>query len=441
MKRFAPLGFLILVLAAALPRPLWGWGGEGHRIVAEAAVRSSTEPVASFYAAQMPFLLEHASDPDDWVVVDPEEARRHYLDLELLGEDPLVNLPATYQEARARYGPDTLGRAGTLPWTIVEFSRRLSRALAEGDWEASALLAAGLSHYVGDASMPLHTTVNYKGQLTGNLILTERTEHRHVHVRFEVAMVRQFRAQVRRRVLGRASGAQPVSDPLDPVRRVLRESRARIDPVLRADRELTGEFGGEFDTAFYRRFYQRTGDLAVEQLARASEATAALWLWAWRAAGSPGLPRERVAFGEMVKVTERGLRDGPRRRETKVFLHDGEPYVVVTADWPGAGRSRTGRRLSPEEYRRLWRELEEAEVWALEEALTATSAAGPTVTVRVARRGREHHLTVSAPEARPDPRYGRLYRAVRAVAPKTPAPKPAPAAAPGGGTPTGGGAQ
>jgi len=431
MRRFFLFGFCITVFSAAPTHRLWGWGDEGHRIVVEAAVRASAEPAASFWAAQLPFLLEHAGDPDDWSVIDPEEARRHFLDLELLGEDPLADLPADYQEALARYGSDTLRRAGTLPWTILEFACRLSRALAEKDWEGSAILAAALSHYTADACMPLHTTVNYKGQLSGNLILRDRTEHRHVHVRFEVAMLRQFRDEIRRRVLERVSRAQPVSDPFEVVRRLLRESRARIDPLLRADRELTKELGADFTPRFYARLYERTGDIAVEQLALGAEATSALWEWAWRAAGQPRLPRERVAFGEWVKVTER-RNDEPRFRETKVFLHDGKPYVVVTADWTGAGRFRTGRELSPPEYRRLWRELKEAGVWELPGVEGPAGASGSEVTVVVGRRGRERRFTVIAPEALSDPRYERLCRAVRAVAPETPRPAAEPATAPAG---------
>jgi hypothetical protein len=172
VKRHSLLGLFVLLILAAWG---WGWGEEGHRIVVELAAELSSEPLRAFYRAQLPFLLDHASDPDDWSVIDPDEARRHYLDLELLGEDPLSNLPETYEEALARYGEETLKQAGTLPWTILDCVRDLTEAERAGDWDRSARLAAVLSHHVADACMPLHTTVNYKGQETGNLILDDRT--------------------------------------------------------------------------------------------------------------------------------------------------------------------------------------------------------------------------------------------------------------------------
>ena len=426
MRRFNLPRLVILLL---LPAAAWGWGDEGHQIVIEAAIRMLPEPARSFYGAQLPFLLAHASDPDDWSVIDPDEARRHYIDLELLGEKPLGDLPATYEEAVARFGPETLREAGTLPWTIVRFSQRLAQAMREEDWERSALLAAALSHYAADACMPLHTTVNYKGQLTDNLILDDRTEHRHVHLRFEVAMLRQFRAEIKGRVVSQLAVARPAEDPLALVRELLEESHSRIDPILRADRELTAQFGfrqGEWEQArftpdFYADLYERTGDVAAEQLARAARATASLWLWAWKEAGSPAGPSERVAFGEQAVVVERGM-GGPRRTVTKIFRHNGSAYALVTADWPKAGRFSAGRRLTDEEYRAFWRELEGADVFSLPDALTATEPPGPTLTVTVARRGRQRRFSVYGSEHQQDTRYGRIRRAVRAVAPESPGP-------------------
>jgi len=443
MKRFSPLGLSILLLLVLRAPPLWAWGDDGHRIVIEAAVRSLPEPVRSFYAGQLPFLLAHTSDPDDWSVIDPDEARRHYLDLELLypeaskakgaAAEPLAALPALYEEALTRFGPETLKQAGTVPWTIADFSRRLAQATSEGDWETAALVAAALGHYTSDAAMPLHTTVNYKGQLTGNLILDDRTEHRHVHVRFEVAMLHEFRADIKRRVLQRVEPVEPISNPFALARKLLEESHSHIDPVLQADRDLTARFGLDgagpdrirFTQDYYAALYERTGQVAVEQLARAGSATASLWLWAWQAAGSPVMPAERVAFGEQVVMVERGL-GRPRRMETKVFRHAGSPYVLVTADWPKAGRFRAGRKLSEGQYQEFWRELEGAGVWELADAMHPVHPSGPTVTVRVARGGREHQFSVYAPEARTERRYGPVYRAVRALAPETPAPTRAP---------------
>jgi hypothetical protein len=365
--------------------------------------------------------------------------------LELLGEDALSNLPATYEQARAQYGEETLKRAGTLPWTILDYVRDLTEAERAGDWERSALLSAVLSHYVADACMPLHTTVNYKGQQTGNLILNDRTEHRHVHLRFEVGMLRPFEPEIRERVLARVHQptdtrpAKEVSDALVLVRELLRESRSRIDPILQADKELTAKWEGRFGPEFYRDLYERTGALATEQLARGAEATASLWLYAWQAAGRPKMPGERVAFGEQVVLVERGQGQGGSpsgldRRETKVFRYKGLGHVLVTADWRASGRFEAGRTIREDEYQGLWRALEAAGVWEVTEATSV--AGGPMVSLTVARKGRERRLTLVARAAASevgrsrDERARRIIEAVRTVAPETPGPEqPVPAGA------------
>src|SRR5690606_41189014 len=43
----------------------------------------------------------------------------------------------------------------------------LTAAFARKDARAILRLAADLGHYIGDINVPLHTTVNYNGQLTG----------------------------------------------------------------------------------------------------------------------------------------------------------------------------------------------------------------------------------------------------------------------------------
>ena len=280
--------------------------------------------------------------------------------------------------------------------------------------------------------MPLHTTVNYKGQLTGNLILSDRTEHRHVHVRYEVAMLRHFRSDIKRKVFDRLKPAQLVTDPLELVRELLRESQADIDPILQADRELAEELGARFDRDFYAALYRRTGELAAEELARAARATASLWVSAWQVAGAAEMPRERVAYGEQVVLVERGELGGPHRRVTKVFLklpvrpgEEASPFSLVWADWPNEGRFGAGRKLEQGEYDALWGELEAASAWELPDAMGPGELAGPSVTVAVARGGRERRVNVYAPEAQQDGRYGRIYRAIRALTPEGAQPEPA----------------
>jgi hypothetical protein len=102
-------------------------------------------------------------------------------------------------------------------------------------------------------------------------------------------------------------------------------------------------------------------------------------------------------------------------------------YVIVTADWPAAGRFQVGRALLPEEYQGLWRSLEAAGVWEVAEP--APEPGEPVVTLTIARSGRERQLTLVArvaPQAAVQPqeeRANRIVEAIRAIAPETPGPE------------------
>lgn len=54
-----------------------------------------------------------------------------------------------------------------MPWHIDRVTYNLTEAFKNKDAEKIVRLSADLGHYIADASVPLHTTDNYNGQLTG----------------------------------------------------------------------------------------------------------------------------------------------------------------------------------------------------------------------------------------------------------------------------------
>jgi hypothetical protein len=99
------------------------------------------------------------------LITDNWEDSRHYFDLENFGNPE--SIPATLAEAKQKYNAEFLKKNGTLPWHIQEMMARLTKAFKEKRKTEILFIAAELGHYIGDAHTPLHTTVNYDGQLTG----------------------------------------------------------------------------------------------------------------------------------------------------------------------------------------------------------------------------------------------------------------------------------
>ena len=173
MRRFL-LGAAFVALVTASTAPAW-WV-KGHGTIAEAAADRLPEGMPAFFRAAGKQLNYLAGEPDRWKNPDAKylraaEAPDHFIDLEdLEGKElPSDRYKAAAMVARMKHRPE---RTGMLPYTILENYDRLSCAFKDyrddpknPAIQAKCIVYAGvLSHYTGDAAMPLHTTKNYDGK-------------------------------------------------------------------------------------------------------------------------------------------------------------------------------------------------------------------------------------------------------------------------------------
>jgi hypothetical protein len=282
-RRGLPAGaVLCLVFSASLAR---GWGFEAHRMINRAAVSALPADMRAFVEPHLEALAAHAVDPDLWKN-DPDERPRHYIDLELgdASGPPFSALPRTYGAAVAALGADSVKVMGLLPWRIASYFEKLVAAL-ENPTDSTLVVMAALGHYVADAYMPLHTTVNYDGQFTGN---------RGIHFRFEWWMIEQNRRKIKLEPV-----LMPwVYDPLDVAWRIILRSHEDVDTLLNADTAVRAAFRqphvnemgrGIADPEYDQRIWERLGGIAVCRMSRAAEAVAGYWYAAWLRAGKPDL--------------------------------------------------------------------------------------------------------------------------------------------------------
>ena len=139
-------------------------------------------------------------EPDRWrSPAEPElsaaQAPEHFIDLEPV--DALGSLPSRRLdfEAKVFAAGQRPERVGLQPWEAIEVWERLKAALREyrelsaahqdtSPVEQAAIFYTGwLGHYVGDASQPLHTTIQYNGWIGPNPN-GYTTEHQ-IHWQFE----------------------------------------------------------------------------------------------------------------------------------------------------------------------------------------------------------------------------------------------------------------
>jgi hypothetical protein len=209
MPRFSfRLSFPLLGALAALstvvfaPAAAHAWGDEGHRMVNRLAASSLPSDVPEFLRSKDAVaLIEYLGpEPDRWrsqaeSELSSAQAPEHFIDLE--PADALGPLPHKRFDflAKVYAAGQNPSKIGLQPWEATEVWERLKAALrtyrqlsaehkSTREVEQSVLFYAGwLGHYVGDASQPLHTTIQYNGW-TGPNPNGYTTEHK-IHWQFE----------------------------------------------------------------------------------------------------------------------------------------------------------------------------------------------------------------------------------------------------------------
>jgi hypothetical protein len=284
----------MLVLALATAAILaatdgMAWGAWGHKRITRAAVYALPDALRPLFKRHLTYLEAQSLVPDRRRYVDPSEAPRHYIDLD-------VYLPALrdtgvlrYSNALAHFGADTLRRHGELPWTIHRVYLQLVEAFRQRQTARALKLAAELSHYIADASVPLHTTSDYDGQRAGL---------RGIHVLWESTLPERYGAGYRWYL-----GSATVLDaPLSTSWQLVRESHSQVDSLLniaqrlRASRTADTRVGyavrgrstvGAVSQEYSAEYHALLGGMIERCLQRAAQRVASYWLSAWVEAGQP----------------------------------------------------------------------------------------------------------------------------------------------------------
>jgi hypothetical protein len=142
--------------------------------------------------------------------------------------------------------------------------------------------------------MPLHTTKNYLGQLSGNTVLQEKGANRSVHHRLEWGLLEMFPEHYDN-ISGQPGNVRKIDDVLEMSWTAVKDAYGLVPDVLSADGKASEEDSG-FASAYYGKFDESVRSLVVRQLKRSQELVASVWLSAWDDAGRPELPLRRIVI-------------------------------------------------------------------------------------------------------------------------------------------------
>jgi hypothetical protein len=288
-KTLLPLLLAALILAHGTAS---GWGFFGHRTITQIAVYELPSAMQGFYYRNMPEIVRLCTAPDERRNDDPSEGPKHFIDMDHYSEDdPFGKMPRKYDEAVAKFTADTLKKYGTVPWVIMEMKDNLTEAFRQRDTVGIVKYSAELSHYVGDAFVPLHTTVNYDGQLT---------DQKGLHSLWESQLPEKYIADYKLD----GEPAKYIKDPLNEIWNTLARSygflgetfdrAAKIDKTMKPEVRFVfshkyGKTSRRYSDKYAEEYNKAVGGMVDFRLKGAPTLVSSLWFSAWQDAGKPDL--------------------------------------------------------------------------------------------------------------------------------------------------------
>jgi hypothetical protein len=264
----------LLIMIALLS---FGWGSLGHRIINKNSKLSfPTELNFLLYWADS--LAAHASDADNRKGSDPNEAPKHFIDIDNYPEFVSTGrITQNFDSLVLQHGNTFVLDQGILPWAIMKTVDSLQAAFVQGDLQKAMLISADLGHYIGDAHMPLHLTRNYNGQYTGQS---------GIHSRYESSMIGTYQQQI----IYNGDTVSRISNLSDFVFEMIYANYKYVDSVLVADLTAKSFAGGNYNSAYYQKLWELTKNFTIKLYKNASYDLARLIYTAWKnASGNPSI--------------------------------------------------------------------------------------------------------------------------------------------------------
>lgn len=261
----------LFISATAIQQPCWAWGASGHEWVSGTAIEALPESVPAFVRtkeavaeiALMGRELDRSKGSGETHDRERDPGHSMYFsdDAKVVGVLPIDELPTTREayDTALRAQDFTQYRAGYLYYSIVDGWQQVRKDFAywradvkaietttnaeDKAWfeadkalrEKLALRDIGIwSHYVGDASQPMHVSVHVDGWR--DFPNPEGFTQEHIHAYFEGEFVRHNvqRSAVRAAIAGYEACSCSIQDR---AKELIRKSLAEVTPLYRLEKQ------------------------------------------------------------------------------------------------------------------------------------------------------------------------------------------------------------
>ena len=291
-KKMIKIGIRLLIISYWLFIPNYSaaWGFNAHKQINNAAVFTLPPELFKFYKAHINEITDKAVNADMRRYTLADEACKHYLDADHYEKiTPIDTIPHAWKDDLDKYGKDTLNAYGIVPWQIELIKYQLTKAFESKNLYLIIKLSADLGHYAADLHVPLHSTQNYNGQLTGQEGIHSLWESRIFDLfykDYDFAVGRAFY----------------IENTNETIWNRFSQSFAALDSVIVFEKLATEKYPDKYvlqslgrnTSKIYNEtfcnYYNQLLNGMIERRARASaELVGSLWYTCWVDAGQPNL--------------------------------------------------------------------------------------------------------------------------------------------------------
>ena len=224
------------------------------------------------------------------------------------------------------FAVDRFSAYGILPYNLMRVQNQLTEAFRAQDANRVLRISAEMGHYIGDASVPLHTTENYNGQLTDQV---------GIHAFWESRLPELFSESNYDFFVGRA---EYIDRTEDFFWNLVLDSHALLDSVLIIEKELSRTFPEDKQYCYEERlgrtirtqcteyaeaYHIRLNGMVETRFRDAIHAIGCSWYTAWVDAGQPDLNNlQKAALTRKQIKEEEELEAKFRQGEAKGRKHE-----------------------------------------------------------------------------------------------------------------------
>jgi len=282
------------VIAIVIFSCLTSWGFLVHRTTTQVAVYQLPKTLQPFFFTNMDYLVKNSVRPDQRRNTDKTEDTKHFIDFEAFGDSAAWKMPSDWNKAIKLYTKDSLLKYGYVPYWIMAMKNRLTDAYKSGNKDSILFYAADIAHYIGDLHVPLHTTLNYDGQLTNQKGLHSLWESMVPEIELENYRLNnnhkaRYLGKPEREVWDAARDAHLLLK--DVFSKEIHASKSFTDSTKYRWQKRNGRDVRSYSTAFAKAYSKELGNSINKQLLRSSNLIADFWYTSWVDSGRPDLSR------------------------------------------------------------------------------------------------------------------------------------------------------